>query len=109
MSFRITGLSAEPFRRLSGLSDEALAAHGAQRYVADQSPGFPDRVSLTDLAPGEPVQVLVPEAAVRAIPITSPGAAEEVASITEPAVVPERFRTAPTAIVPSEGTLSMMP
>lgn len=55
MSFRITGLSAEPFRPLFGLSDEALAAHGAKRYVADKSPGFPDRISLTDLAPGERV------------------------------------------------------
>ena len=55
MSFRITGLSADPFRPLFGLPDEALAAHGAKRYVADKSPGFPDRVSLTDLAPGERV------------------------------------------------------
>jgi hypothetical protein len=55
MSFRITGLSAEPFRALFGLSDETLAAHGARRYVADKSPGFPDRISLTDLAPGERV------------------------------------------------------
>lgn len=55
MSFRITGLSADSFRPLFGLSDEALAALGARRYVADTSPGFPDRVSLTDLAPGERV------------------------------------------------------
>ncbi len=55
MSFRITGLSAEPFRSLFGLSDEALAAHGAKRYVADKCPGYLDRVSLTDLAPGERV------------------------------------------------------
>ncbi len=55
MSFRITGLLVEPFRPLFGLSDEALAAHGAKRYVADKAPGFPDRISLTDLAPGERV------------------------------------------------------
>ena len=55
MSFRITGLSADPFRPLFGLSDEELAAHGARRYVVEQSPGYPDRISLTDLAPGERV------------------------------------------------------
>jgi Protein of unknown function (DUF1203) len=48
MSFRISGLSPEPFRHLYGLSDEALAAHGARRYVADESPGFPDRIELRD-------------------------------------------------------------
>jgi len=55
MSFRITGLSAETFHPLFGLSDEALAAQGAKRYVVDTSPGFPDRISLTDLVPGERV------------------------------------------------------
>ena len=31
MSFRITGLSAEPFRHLYGLSDQELARHGVMR------------------------------------------------------------------------------
>jgi hypothetical protein len=35
MSFRITGLSAEPFVPLFGLSDKALAAQGAVRQIAD--------------------------------------------------------------------------
>jgi hypothetical protein len=52
-SFRITGLSPEPFRRLYGLDDAALAAHGAKRYVVDETPGFPDRVEMRDLDPGE--------------------------------------------------------
>jgi len=52
MSFRITGLSPEPFRPLFGLPDEALARHGARRYVAD-GPGFPDRIEISDAAPGE--------------------------------------------------------
>jgi len=55
MSFRITGLSSEPFQALFGLPDAELAARGVKRYVADKAPGFPDRVSLTDLAPGERV------------------------------------------------------
>jgi hypothetical protein len=32
MSFRITGLSAQPFAHLFGLSDAELAAHGALRF-----------------------------------------------------------------------------
>ena len=53
MSFRITGLSAEPFRPLFGLSDEELRQRGAVRYVADACPGYPDRIELRDAKPGE--------------------------------------------------------
>jgi hypothetical protein len=53
MTFRITGLSSEPFRHLFGLPDEELARHGAYRYVADSKPGFPDRIAVTDAEPGE--------------------------------------------------------
>ena len=53
MSFRITGLPAEPFQHLFGLSDAELAAHGAKRYIADAKPGFPDRIEVRDAEPGE--------------------------------------------------------
>lgn len=53
MSFRIQGLPAENFTHLFTLSDEALAAAGAVRRVADN--GNPCRVSLTDATPGEEV------------------------------------------------------
>lgn len=53
MNFMIKGLSADPFRHLYGLSDDALEAHGAKRYVCDQSPGFPDRVEMRDADIGE--------------------------------------------------------
>ena len=53
MSFRLTGLSPEPFRHLYGLSDTDLAAHGATRVVADATPGFPDRIEVRDADPGE--------------------------------------------------------
>ena len=53
MSFRITGLSPQPFRPLFGLSDEALAAKGIKRCVANAKPGFPDRIQLRDAEPGE--------------------------------------------------------
>lgn len=55
MNFRITGLSSEPFRHLFGLSDADLARHNARRYIADQKPGFPDRVEIRDAEPGESV------------------------------------------------------
>ena len=53
MSFRITGLSPEPFRHLYGLSDANLAAQGASRHVADAKPGYPDRIEVRDAEPGE--------------------------------------------------------
>src|SRR3982750_3150392 len=53
MSFRVTGLSPEPFRHLFGLADEELARHGVRRYVADAKPGFPDRIEIGDAEPGE--------------------------------------------------------
>jgi hypothetical protein len=55
MNFRITGLSPEPFRHLFGLLDEDLARHNARRYIADDKPGFPDRVEIRDAEPGESV------------------------------------------------------
>ena len=55
MSFRITGLSPEPFRHLFGLSAEDLARHGAKRYVADASSAYPDRIEVRDAALGESV------------------------------------------------------
>ena len=53
MPFRIIGLDPAPFRHLYGLTPDLLAAQGAERCIADASPGFPDRVELRDAAPGE--------------------------------------------------------
>ena len=55
MSFRITGLSPEPFRHLFGLPDAELCRLGARRYVVDAKPGFPDRIEVRDAEPGETV------------------------------------------------------
>src|SRR5579871_4901998 len=52
-SYRITGLSPEPFVHLYGLDDAALAVRGAKRYIVDETPGFPDRIEMRDLEPGE--------------------------------------------------------
>jgi len=53
MNFRIIGLDPKPFRHLYGRTDEDLAAAGVKRYLVDAKPGFPDRVELRDLDPGE--------------------------------------------------------
>jgi hypothetical protein len=58
MAFRITGLSPEPFRYLYGLSDQELALHGVKRYMADKSPGFPDRIEMRDASVGEKLLLL---------------------------------------------------
>ena len=54
MDFRITGLASESFAHLFDRSDAELAERGAIRCVVDAEPGFPDRVTLRDLAVGEP-------------------------------------------------------
>lgn len=53
MSFRISGLDPAPFAHLYGLDAEALAAAGARRYLVDKTPGFPDRIEVRELEPGE--------------------------------------------------------
>ena len=58
MSFRITGLSAEPFQHLFGKSDSELADKGVQRYTVDSCPNFPDRIEMQDVAVGETVLLL---------------------------------------------------
>lgn len=58
MGFQISGLDREQFREFFELDDDALAARGAKRYVADKRPGFPCRVSLADANPGERVILL---------------------------------------------------
>jgi Protein of unknown function (DUF1203) len=58
MSFRITGLSPEPFRHLYDLSDSELALQGVKRYIADKKPGFPDRIEMRDAEVGEKLLLL---------------------------------------------------
>jgi hypothetical protein len=57
MSFRITGLSPEPFRPLFDLSGEALHRLGAQRVFADE-PRLPCRVSIAHAEIGEELLLL---------------------------------------------------
>ncbi len=53
MTYCITGLDPSPFASLFGLSNEALAAGGAVRMVADTRPGYPCRVTLDDAELGQ--------------------------------------------------------
>lgn len=59
VTFQVSPLRRDEFEELFTLDDDALAARGAKRYVADRTPGFPCRVSLQDADPGERV-ILVP-------------------------------------------------
>lgn len=53
MTFRIRGIDPTPFLPLYGLDEDALAAAGARRYRVDRPTGFPDRVEMRDMQPGE--------------------------------------------------------
>ena len=55
MSFIVTGLPAETFQPLFGLSDEALGARGAVRRTAVAGQRFPCRVKLEDAPAGQTV------------------------------------------------------
>ena len=58
MAFRITGLSPEPFLHLYGRPEDELAKHGVKRCVANNKPGFPDRIEMRDAEPGETLLLL---------------------------------------------------
>ena len=58
MSYRITGLSPEPFRHLFGLPDAELAARGVQRWTATPGSHLPDRIEVRDAEPGETLLLL---------------------------------------------------
>jgi hypothetical protein len=71
MSFKIAGLPVDEFEPLFGLSDEALAARGVIRKIADATPGFPCRITLEDAEPGESVLLLNYESHKSATPYRS--------------------------------------
>ena len=53
MTYRIEGLPRDAYAGLLGLTDSELAERGARRVTADSKPGFPCRVALEDVEPGE--------------------------------------------------------
>src|SRR5258707_1265957 len=54
MSFRVLGISPEPFRPFFALSDAELLAHGARRVYADDA-HFPCRISMAHAEVGEEI------------------------------------------------------
>lgn len=52
MTYRIRGLSPAPFAHYFGCSDAELDRLGACRVTVDSCPGYPDRITLTDLPVG---------------------------------------------------------
>ena len=57
-SFRLVALSEKTFAPLFALNDDALAAQGIRRVVAEVDSGYPCRVSLADATPGERLLLL---------------------------------------------------
>lgn len=55
MSFVISGLDPAPFRKWFGAAAADLAHDGVIRKTADQSPGYPCRVTLEDAEAGETI------------------------------------------------------
>jgi hypothetical protein len=93
MTYRISGLSPEPFRALFGASDETLAEHGAIRVRATSSRGFPCRITLEDAEEGETLLLLNHEDHAAAAPFRSSYAiyvreAAEAALVLEDATPP---------------------
>ncbi len=67
-SFQLAGLDPRPFQALFALDDQALAARGIVRRIADSTPGYPCRISLTDAALGEALLLL----SYAHLPVSSP-------------------------------------
>lgn len=55
MDYLVRGLSSEPYRHLYGKSDAELEKHSVKRYVADENPGYPDRIEMRDVEIGQSV------------------------------------------------------
>jgi hypothetical protein len=53
MTYRITGLDPAPYRTLTSMTDEELAALGAVRMTVASKPGYPCRVRLADADVGD--------------------------------------------------------
>jgi len=96
MSFRVHGLSPEPFRKRFEMSDDELRAIGARRVVADGDT-YPCRVSLAHAKVGEELLLLNYEHQPGASPYRSSHAIyvarDSHEAFDEMDVVPEVMRT----------------
>ena len=58
MTFKITGLDPQPFRRFYGQTDRELSTHGVLRYRATAKSKYPDRIEMREAKPGETLLLL---------------------------------------------------
>ncbi|WP_421551780.1 DUF1203 domain-containing protein [Pseudomonas yamanorum] len=58
MTFRISGLSPDPFKAHFGLSNLELDSLNIKRYRVDVRPGFPDRIEMKEAEIGQNVLLL---------------------------------------------------
>jgi hypothetical protein len=102
MTYRISGLSPEPFRALFGASEDVLAEHGAIRVKATASRGFPCRITLEDAEEGETLLLLNHEDHAAATPFRSSYAIYVREAAAEPLVLedatPPVFEGRPIAL-----------
>ena len=57
-SFQLVGIDHEPFQSLFSLSDEQLGEYSARRCYANESSGYPCRISLQEARAGEELLLL---------------------------------------------------
>lgn len=58
MAFQVRGLDPKPFQKYYGKSEEDLKELGIIRYQVDEYPGYPDRVTLTEVEAGGTVLLM---------------------------------------------------
>ena len=58
MNFICNGLNHSQFEHLYGLNDAELKSKGVIAYIADAKPGYPCRVTLKEVQPGERLLLL---------------------------------------------------
>jgi Protein of unknown function (DUF1203) len=97
MNYRIRGIDPAPFQRYFAMSDAELERHSASRTIANESPGYPCRVSLEDAPAGEELILISHEHQAASSPYRAAGPIYVRRSATETAVltneVPQQFRT----------------
>lgn len=97
MPFQILALDPTPFSRLYGLEEAALALHNVRRVIAETSPGYPCRASLTDVDTGTRLLLLHHQHADFASPYRASGPifvreGAEAAAAVDPDAVPEQLQ-----------------
>ncbi len=87
MTYVINGLDPAPFAALFGQSDAVLAARGVKRVVSTSPHGFPCRITLEDVQPGEPLLLLNYEH----LPVDTPYRSRHAIFVRDGAMAAARF------------------